>query len=634
MLIEYPEKLDADSLLSDELFAELFAIEDDVSRQRAIFALEKKAQELKKLSEFRKLFRLYDKEYKKTIKAAIISTGNDFEISVPEHDLEYMSGPWQMDETGIFTMTDKGKEYACPHPIVPVKILKGVESGLCKTTLLFKVRQSWSTINVNRSMVASAQKIVGLSEFGVQVTSENSKTLVKYLNDMEALNPDKITEQLSTSKLGWINGEFMPYSENDIIFDNDPKLMSLFRSIHPQGDRDKWMKLAKEIRKAGHIEVLIYMAASLASVLVEPCGTLPFIVSLWGGTGLGKTVALMLATSIWADPKEGAYMSDAKATTTAMEIRLDALNSLPLCIDDMAQISRQHDEDFSAIIYKWCAGKGRDRSNQQLGLNPLTKWANCTLTNGERSLITDNTQGGASNRVIDIEIAEKMFENGNKVVKVLKENFGYCGKEFVSVLQQITFAEINKRFDVLVDGLKKRAAELNTEKEDKQIIPLALILLADEISEEHIYKDGIRLDVDKCLDYLKNKMDINENRRALEYFRDKVVENGNKFEPDEEGNYKFGCWGAWQSEKTLAILPTVFSRMLAEGGFQSESFLSWANREGYIVRGEGRNLKRKVEIDGQWVRCVVFKFRDETENAENAPFVQLSQEELDELPFK
>lgn len=636
MLTEYPEKLDANSLLSDELFVELFGIEDEIQRQRIIFDLEKRAAELKKAAEFKKLRRLYEKEFRKAHRAEIIPTGNDFEISVPEQDVEYMSGPWQMDETGIFTITDKGREYACPHPIVPMKILKGVESGLCKTTLAFKVRQSWSTINVNRSMVASAQKIVGLSEFGVQVTSENAKTLVKYLNDMEALNPDKITEQLSTSKLGWINGEFMPYSEKDIIFDNDPKLMSLFRSIHPQGDRDKWMKLAKEIRKAGHIEVLIYMAASLASVLVEPCGTLPFIVSLWGGTGLGKTVALMLATSIWADPKEGAYMSDAKATTTAMEIRLDALNSLPLCIDDMAQISRQHDEDFSAIIYKWCAGKGRDRSNQQLGLNPLTKWANCTLTNGERSLITDSTQGGASNRVIDVEIAETMFKNGNKVVKVLKENFGHCGKEFVTVLQKITFAEINKRFDVLVENLKKRAAEQNAEKEDKQIIPLALILLADEISEEHIYQDGIRLDVDRCLDYLKNKMDINENRRALEYLRDKIIENGSKFEPDDDGKYKSGCWGEWKSEKTLAILPSIFSEILSGGGFQSESFLSWANREGYIIKGEGRNLKRRETINGERTRCVVFKFEkdgEDDEKPENAPFVQLTEEEMKDLPF-
>ena len=519
MLIEYAEKLDADSLLSNDLFVELYEVEDEILRQRYIFQLEARAEELKKLQAFRKLLRIYDKQWKKSQKAPMIETLNKFEISIPEKDIELESGTWQMDETGIYTVTDRGREYACPHPIVPVGILKGVESGLCKTILLFKVRGSWSTVNVNRSMIASAQKVVGLSEFGVQVTSESARTLVRYLNDVEALNPDIICERLSTSKLGWINDQFMPYSASQIVFDNDPKLMSLFRSIREEGSRDKWMELAKKIRAEGHIELLIYMAASLASVLVEPCGTLPFIVSLWGGTGLGKTVALMLATSIWADPKEGAYISDAKATTTAMEIRLDALNSLPMCIDDMAQISRQQDEDFSAIIYKWCAGKGRDRSNQQLGLNPLTKWANCTLTNGERSLTTDSTQGGAANRVLDIEIAEAMFKDGNKVAKTLRKNFGFCGKEFVGIMQEIGFPELNKRFEAWVERLKKTAAEMHSEKEDKQIIPLALVLLADEISEERIYKDGIRLDVRTCLDFLKNKDDGLFTRSAADVLR-------------------------------------------------------------------------------------------------------------------
>lgn len=627
MLIEYAEKLDADSLLSNDLFVELYEVEDEILRQRYIFNLEARAEELKKLQAFRKLLRIYDKQWKKAQKAPLIETVSKFEISIPEKDIELESGTWQMDETGIYTVTDRGREYACPHPIVPVGILKGVESGLCKTILLFKVRGSWSTVNVNRSMIASAQKVVGLSEFGVQVTSESARTLVKYLNDVEALNPDIICERLSTSKLGWINDQFMPYSASEIVFDNDPKLMSLFRSIREEGSRDKWMELAKRIRADGHIELLIYMAASLASVLVEPCGTLPFIVSLWGGTGLGKTVALMLATSIWADPKEGAYISDAKATTTAMEIRLDALNSLPMCIDDMAQISRQQDEDFSAIIYKWCAGKGRDRSNQQLGLNPLTKWANCTLTNGERSLTTDSTQGGAANRVLDIEIAEAMFKDGNKVAKTLRKNFGFCGKEFITILNEITFPELNKRFEGWVELLKKTAAEMRCEKEDKQIIPLALVLLADEISEERIYKDGIRLDVRTCLDFLKNKEDISENKRALEYLRDKIVANDNKFTPDDNGEYRSGCWGAWIDEHTIAIIPTEFTKLMAEGGFQGEAFISWANREGLIVPGDGRNLKRKVEINGRWIRAVVFKFE------ENADFIEVSKEIEEQLPW-
>ena len=627
MFIEHVEKLDADSLLSNELFVELYNIDDEIERQQYVFKLEDKATALKKLLQFRKLLKLYDKQFKKSQKAPMVETINRFEICIPEKDIELESGSWQMDESGIYTVTDRGREYACPHPIVPVGILKGVESGLCKTILLFKVRGSWSTVNVNRSMIASAQKVIGLSEFGVQVTSESARTLVRYLNDVEALNPDIICERLSTSKLGWINDQFMPYSASEIVFDNDPKLMSLFRSIRESGSRDKWMELVKKIRAEGHIELLIYMAASLASVLVEPCGTLPFIVSLWGGTGLGKTVAIMLATSIWADPKEGAYISDAKATTTAMEIRLDALNSLPMCIDDMAQISRQQDEDFSAIIYKWCAGKGRDRSNQQLGLNPLTKWANCTLTNGERSLTTDSTQGGAANRVLDIEIAEAMFKDGNKVAKTLRNNFGFCGKEFVEILQNIGFPELNKRFEAWVERLKKTAAEMHSEKEDKQIIPLALVLLADEISEEKIYKDGIRLDVKKCLDFLKNKDDISENKRAYEYLRDKIVANDNKFTPDENGEYRSGCWGAWIDKHTIAIIPTEFAKLMSDGGFQSESFVSWANRAGLVVKGDGRNLKRKVEINGRWIRAVVFKFD------ENTDFIEVPPEVIEQLPF-
>jgi len=626
MFIENAEKLDEDSLLSDDTFIELFEIEDALTRQRTIFKLEQRATKLKILSEFRKILRIYEKEEKKKNAAAFIGTDEKLAIQIPEKGVSLDAGCWHMDDTGIYSMTDKGQEYACPHPIVPLGILKGVESGLCKTTLLFKVRNTWSTVNVSRGLIASAQKIVGLSEFGVQVTSENAKALVKYLNDMEALNPTVIKEQLSTSKLGWINEQFMPYSANEIVFDNDPKLMSLFRSIHPEGSRDEWMNLVKEIRQIGHIEVLIYMAASLASVLVEPCGALPFIVSLWGGTGLGKTVALMLATSIWADPKEGAYMSDAKATTTAMEIRLDALNSLPMCVDDMAQISRQHDEDFSSIIYKWCAGKGRDRSNQQLGLNPLTKWSNCTLTNGERSLITDSTQGGASNRVIDIEIAQTMFEDGNKTAKILRENYGFCGEEFVRLVQKLGRQEINKRFDGWVEQLKAMAKKLEQEKEDKQIIPLALILLADELSEHEIYQDGIRLDPVRCLDFLKNKNDINENKRALEYLRDKVVEYGSRFEPDENGEYKSGCWGAWQNDSELAILPTVFSEIMSDGGFQAEAFLSWANRQN-LVRRDGKHLKTKVTVNGHRIRCVVLKIE------KNDDFTEVTKEIEEELPF-
>lgn len=583
---------------------QLFAIEDAIARQRKYFELEERASALRCVGKFKKLFKLFEKEYKSASTAII--TDYDNGIEYPEKSLSFRSGAWQQDSSGaVFTMTDNGPVYACPHPIVPVGILTNAETGLCKTMLMFRVRNKWKEVNVPRETLASANKIVSLASWGVHVTTGNANALVKYLLDIESLNEDTITDHIATSKLGWIGQDFMPYSTSEIIFDNDPKLMTLFNSIHDCGSRQKWLDTMLSIRREGHPEVLVYTAASLASVLVEPCGALPFIVSLWGGSGLGKTVALMLATSIWADPSEGAYMSDAKATTTAMEIRLDALNSLPMCIDDMAQI-RMQDDDFSQIIYRWCAGKGRDRSNQNLGLNPLTRWANCTLTNGERSLITDISQGGASNRVIDIEIGEAMFKNGNKISKLLRSNYGFAGREFVDYIKELGPVELNKRFEYWVDRLKKRAAEKNSDKEDKQINPMALILLADELSEGQIYKDGIRLNVDTCLDYLKDKNDVSENRRAYDYLRDCVLTNEIHFRPDIGGDYRSGVWGCWLNEKEVAIIPTEFNRMLAEGNFQGKSFMSWASRNKLLVTdGDGKHDKPKISLCNRRVRCVV-----------------------------
>lgn len=632
MLLEYVEKLDESSLLSDDLFIELFGIKDEIQRQRKEIELEDRSKILNCTTKFKKLLKTYKDAYKKKLKNQLLAPGTNENIIVFDDEActSLNSGEWLTDEIGgIYRMNDRGRDYACYHPIFPAGILRGAEDNLCKTILWFRVRGVWTRIYIDRGILASSNKIVNLAQFGVQVTSENARTLVKYMNDMEALNEGKIREHVSTSKLGWIEDQFVPYLSKEIIFDNDPKLMSLFDSIHEKGSREKWYTLAKNIRAEGHIELLIYMAASLSSVLVKPCGALPFIVSLWGGTGLGKTVALMLATSIWADPSEGAYMSDAKATTTAMEIRLNTLNSLPLCIDDMAQIQTQED-DFSTIIYRWCAGKGRDRSNQNLGLNPLTKWANCILTNGERSLTSESMQGGASNRVLDVEITERMFKNGNAISKSLRANFGFCGKEFVQVVQKMGFTEINKRFDEWTDRLKEVSRKKNAEKEDKQIVPMALILLADEIAETELFKDGVRLDIDKCFEYLKDKNSVSENRRAYDYLRDKVVEYNLKFNPEDPDNHS-ECWGKWLDDKHCAIIPSVMREILSKGGYQYKTFISWATREKLLDRYDDNHAGKQIQLNKRRVRCIVIDLSVDYE--ENGEFISITDTEASDLPF-
>lgn len=631
MYIENVEKLDGVSILDDELFAELFLLEDEVLRADKEVELEAKAKLLGVKSSFVKKLAARKKDFKNRQKAERqqVTTFHpqSYVTDFSEQEQPLECGSWIANDEGIYALSDKGTVFACYHPIYPTGILVNAETGTYKIVLRFKVHGRWREIIEDRDTIASSNKIISLASKGVRVTSENAKALVKYLSDLEAMNEDVVIERTSTSRLGWIGSSFMPY-EKDVVFDNEQSLRSLYNSIHSCGSRDKWYRCIEEIRQENRFEVQVYFAASLASVFVEPCGTLPFIVSLWGGTGLGKTVALMMATSIWADPNEGQYMTDAKATNTALEIRLDCLNSLPMTLDDMAQIQNQYDEDFSELVYRWCSGKGRDRSNQNLGLNKLTNWRNCTLTNGERSLISESMQGGAVNRVIDIEIESAMFKDGNKTSKVFRKNFGFMGSEFVDIIQEMGFEELNRRAEKKIAQLKEVAKKSGQEKEDKQIIPMALILLADEIAEERIFKDGITLDINKCCDILKNKGEVSEHKRAYEYIKGMIASESFHYaeSKDAELNGNVAQYGFWMEDNKIAIIGTVFDKLMEQQGFQAKAFLSWARKNNLVECDKKGNFKKQVRLNGSNIRCVILKIDDE----EITDF----ESAMDEIPFE
>lgn len=604
--------------------AELFSIDDAFVQEQNRQTVESRAGKLNVKTQFQKLYRSYKQELKKQ---ELTMTDAPSYLTDFEGEPTLKCGRWVANDSGVWMLGEKGKMIACYHPIYPARILVNAETNTCKVEIRFKVRGRWKSMFADRKIIASKSSIVSLADSGVQVTSENSGLLVQYLAEVEALNENDVREQMSTSRLGWIGQTFMPYGD-DVIFDNEQNLVSLFNSIKSVGNRQLWYDTVSDIRRTGKIEALVYIASSLASVLVEPCGALPFIVDLWGETGKGKTVALMVATSIWADPNEGAYMTDAKATTTAMEIRLNILNSLPMTLDDMAQIKNQYDEDFSELVYRWCAGKGRDRSNVNLGLNKLTSWHNCILTNAEHSLVTETMQCGAINRIIDIEMGDGyIFENGNYIADVMRNNYGYCGREFVEQLQLMEFDAVREIQRGYVDKIKEYAKSHNVEKEEKQILPMSLILTADEISEKYLFKDGVRLDFAKCCDLLKNRGEVSEHKRAYEYLKETIASNRFRFYNDPDT--KIEQWGTFlDSDRYAKIINKQFERIMKDAGFQPKAFLSWANKQGIIQTDSQGKTSKNTKIAGVQMRCVFLDMEWDEDNA-----TQISEQNIDDNPF-
>ena len=91
---------------------------------------------------------------------------------------------------------------------------------------------------------------------------------------------------------------------------------------------------------------------------------------------------MMLAASIWANPDNNQYIGDFKTTDTQLEIRADLLNHLPLMLDDTSKTSSRIRDNFEGVVYDLCSGKGKSRSNKELGIRRENRWKNTILTNG------------------------------------------------------------------------------------------------------------------------------------------------------------------------------------------------------------------------------------------------------------
>lgn len=627
------DTLDAVSIVSDEIMCEIMDEKDPVERERLIMNLTDKAKLLGVKTKFEKILAAFKKKEKEFLAEQKQPKRQESFENYTSFDDTYhplFCGNWIADNSGIRTFTMFGERLACYHPILPVQRLINAETGKEKIKLAFQKGFSWKEIIVDKGIIASSNKIVSLADFGVSVTSETAKALVSYLSDIENFNISAIQTQVSTSKLGWINGEFMPYG-TDIIFDNETRFKAAYESIEQVGEKEVWYRLVKKIRKTERFEPKIYLAGALASALIEPLNALPFVINLWGDTGKGKTVAIMLAASVWAYPGGNDYVTDPKSTITALELRLDFLNNLPMLIDDMAQLKEKFSGDFSELVYMLCSGKGKDRANASLGLNKSTSWRNVILTNGEHSLVTETMQGGAVNRIVDVEMSDGyIFEDGNYVVETLKKHYGFCGKEFIEQVQEIGTKQIQEIQHTFIEKINHRAKELGVEKEEKQTLPMSILLTADKIATDYLFQDGIYMDFNTCVDLLKNKGEVSENERAYEFVLSEVAINISKFKPDDRGEYKGEVWGCIENGYVI-ILNNAFNRICERGNFSSRAFLSWAAKRDLLDRGKsGKNSKTK-RINGSISRCIFLKLDDEKTDKDG--FVKLDEYEQENLPF-
>ncbi len=589
-------------ILEDKIFQEIFEQEDEIYKARLILSLEDRADELgvkKKFGELLKAYKKVDKETRVKKKSTPSLLENWTNFSGPYDNMQCKN--WIASEQGICLMNPQTGHMdflACYHPILPIERLKNLETGEEQVKLAYKRNRKWTEIIVPKTMITSANKIVALSGKGIAVTSENAKYLVRYLADVENENEESINIQYSSSKLGWVGNGFMPY-DTEIVFDGDSRFGQLFESIGERGSKELWYKHMRDLRKRGRMEIKFLLAASFASVLLKITGGLPFFVDLWGETEGGKTVTLMVAASVWANPDESRYIGDFKTTDVALEARADVLNHLPMVLDDTSKTSSRIRDNFEGVVYDLCSGKGKSRSNKDIGINRENRWKNCILTNGERPLNSYVSQGGAINRILEVECREHVYSNPAHTADIVKKNYGFAGRDFVEVIQHLGADMVRSIQEEILSELK------DDEKMQKQSISLSVVLTADRIATEYLFKDQQYISLEEAREVLVDRNEVSDNERCYRYLMDKIAMNGQRF--DASSNVEL--WGILDHGYAV-FFNQAFDDLCKNGGFSKKSFLSWADKKGLILTEKGRMNKVK-KINGNVYRCIFLKLEEE-----------------------
>lgn len=541
-------------------------------------------------------FKTMYKKYVESLKAQSGTIYIDNVTNFTNQPLELNAGDWEADDSGIFKKNGYNDEVACPHPIMPVERLVNIDTGEEKLQLAFRKGTIWRKIIVSKTVLASSNKVTELAGSGIAVTSQNARAFIQYISDMENMNYYLIPEKKSIGRFGYIPDEgFSPFVDG-LIFDGDANFKAMFQTVRSRGSETKWLETAAEVREMS-TTVKIILAASFASVLLEPLNCLPFFVHLWGvDSGTGKTVALMVATSVWGDPAVGAYVKTFDGTVVGMEKTAAFLNNLPFCLDEL-QLAKDSKGRTTFDVYKLAQGVGRTRGNRSGGVDLTPTWRNCILTTGESPLTGTASGAGAVNRVIDIECksAQAVIKDGMRISGAVKRNYGFAGRKFVERLYQPgVIDQVSERYRELFRILSDR------DTTEKQAMAAAAIILADELACQWIFSGQQPLTIEQVSEFLASKAAVSAGDRGYKYLCDWVTQNSNKLCGRSE-NPNIEVLGALEDGRAY-IIRSVFERILQDAGYSTAAMISYLKQEN-LIETRGRANTRGKRINGIPTEC-------------------------------
>lgn len=592
------------SAFEDDMFIDILSTEDTIDRAKYIEDVRKKCREVGRIREFENLLKAWI-----TRNAQLMKQAGSNNTAFTDAPLTLKCGKWTANDVGvsIAEVTKNGdiiKSVACPHPILPVSRFVNIDTDTEKTKIAFYKDMRWREITVDNSVISNKSTITQLADRGIMVTSETAKDLVKFLMEATSLNMNTIPFYKSLSRLGWVDNDFAPY-DDAIKYDGDSDFQGTYNDVCECGSYEVWKEHITKLRE--NINIRLMLSASFASVLIERVGALPFVLHLWGETGFGKTVSLMVASSIWGNSELGHLTRSMNATANSVVRTASFLYSIPFCADEMQQIKDRWGNYDNFIMFV-CEGIDKGKARAKGGVEEQKTWRNAFIFTGEEPVTKANSGGGVKNRCIEIEVKDKIIPDGNTTANIVKENYGFAGKRFIEYIQKIDVLKVKEEYKQIFSDILKSA-----DTTEKQAMSMALILLADKYACECVFDNSKPLEVKDITCYLVSATVVNMPQRAYEWVVNWVAENSIRFDLVEN---KGAVWGRINDD-IATINKNVLVEAMNKAGFDfAACSRKWDNDGKLILNSQGyiTHQTKVCGIKANYIKIVLPK--DEFEEVE------------------
>ena len=537
---------------------------------------------------------------------------------------------WIADDEGIYMLEDNGKTVkrteAAKFPFLVDCLYQPYDAGAAgpgKCGIRFKsIHGDWCRKIVEQATLMNAQQVLSLAKDGVIINSHRALPFTDYVTSMieESVTRHEIPIHKMSSTLGWTSDykEFLPFTDEKFVFEKEDDFPELMRNLtKPAGNYKDWLATYKEVRAK---KVTMFNFATIALFASPIVGMLPdvqngFICNIYGKTHVGKSICTAMAGTIWGRTGIDGYAISMNGTYTGIEVRMNAMKNIPLIIEDANNTNDP--EEIPKFIMTASNGVGRIRATKNLGNRAVLKWNMIILSNSEATLTSyghrgkQSGNGGIYTRTYETK-AEKTFpkeweKDADRWKMFFASNYGHAGRKFIEVLKTVKVEEIQKLKIKFMKEIRERAAAAGRSVEQAE--GLAILMVADYLSEKYIFQDGITFTIDEMLQFTAEQEVVQPAVRFYNKLEDLMLVHSDKFEGTDpkrdeqimdinsnrtwQGEY----WGLYtatdKGERWLCVDGHILDKWLADYGVDRGLFFEYL-RENNLINSDRGGTTRKT----------------------------------------